>query len=80
MLASTSKPALQVVRPRINRVSKAVTLGIKLPERESDHSLSYRAEDVNVQSYLYLRINCTPTSRGYFIGVSLHRRPMKHKD
>jgi hypothetical protein len=67
VLATTCKPALQVVRPRINRVSKAVTPGIKLPERESDHSLSYRVQDVNVQSYLYLRINCAPTSHGYFI-------------
>jgi hypothetical protein len=56
------------------RVAEAVSPGLKLPERESDHSLSYSVEDNN----LTVRQRVVVLTRsGYFICVFLHRRSME---
>jgi hypothetical protein len=63
LFRSMSRPALGPTKPPIQWVVGALSLGVKLPGRETDHSPPSSAE-VNECVMLYLHSPNTPSWRG----------------
>jgi len=57
LLTTSSRPALEPIHLPIQCVRGALSLGVKRPEREADHSPQCSAEVKNAWSY----ISTTPT-------------------
>jgi hypothetical protein len=65
LIATASRPALRLTQPHIQGVPGIISLGVKRPVREADHSPPYSAEVKNEWSY-----TSTPSIRLYGVVLS----------
>jgi hypothetical protein len=73
LFASVSRRALGPTQPPIQRVSEALSLGIKRPGREADHSPPSSAEVQNAWRY-----TSTPLIRLHSVVLSYHHHHHHH--
>jgi hypothetical protein len=79
LFATVSRPALGPIRPPIQKVPGALSLGINRPGREADHSPTSSAEVKNARSYTSTPTSafmawCSVKAKGqFYLYIKLHK-------